>query len=147
MGTAIRYTHSVQQLEKKGEAYGIQSSAVDGMDLLKVLEATKKAVGYIKKTGKPYFLVCNTYRFRAHSMFDAELYRDKKEVEEWKKEDPIPKFKSHLLEKKLITQKEIDVMEQSIEEVVQKSIAFAEEGTWENVNDLDKFVYTEPKAS
>lgn len=79
-------------------------------------------------------------------MFDAELYRDKKEVEEWKNEDPIPKFKSHLLEKKLITQKEIDVMEQSIEEVVQKSIAFAEKGTWEDVNDLHKYVYTEPKA-
>lgn len=147
MGTAIRYTHSVQQLEKKGEAYGIQASAVDGMDLLAVLEATQKALEYIRKTGKPYFLVCNTYRFRAHSMFDAELYRDKKEVEEWKKEDPIPKFKSHLLEKKLITKTEIDDLEQAIEEVVEKSIAFAEEGTWEDVDDLHKYVYTELKVS
>ncbi|MFC0261798.1 pyruvate dehydrogenase (acetyl-transferring) E1 component subunit alpha [Fontibacter flavus] len=146
MGTAIRYTHSMQQLEKKGEAYGIQSSAVDGMDLLAVLEATQNAVEYIKKTGKPYFLVCNTYRFRAHSMFDAELYRDKKEVEEWKNEDPIPKFKSHLFEKRLITQNEIEDLEQAIEEMVEKSIVFAEEGTWEDVNDLHKYVYTEPKA-
>lgn len=147
MGTAIRYTHSMQQLEKKGEAFGVQSSAVDGMDLLAVLEATNKAVDYIKKTGKPYFLVCNTYRFRAHSMFDAELYRDKKEVEEWKKEDPIPKFKSFLLDKKLITEKEIVAMEQTIEKLVEKSIAFAEEGTWEDVNDLYKNVYTEQQAS
>lgn len=79
-------------------------------------------------------------------MFDAELYRDKKEVEEWKNEDPIPKFKSHLFEKRLITQNEIEDLEQAIEEMVEKSIVFAEEGTWEDVNDLHKYVYTEPKA-
>lgn len=143
MGTAIRFTHSVQQLEKKGEAYGISSAAVDGMDLLAVMEAAQQAVETIKKTGKPYFLVCNTYRFRAHSMFDAELYREKSEVEEWKKKDPIPKFKDFLLNGNLISEAQIAELESGVEEEIQKAIAFAEDGTWEATSDLTKFVYSE----
>ena len=85
MGTAIRYSHSVTEIEKKGPPYGIETSAVDGMNVIEVEKAARAAVEKIHATGKPYFLVCNTYRFRAHSMFDAELYRDKTEVEEWKK--------------------------------------------------------------
>lgn len=143
MGTAIRFTHSVQQLEKKGPAYGIESAAVDGMDLLAVMEATQKAVKTIKETGKPYFLVCNTYRFRAHSMFDAELYREKSEVEEWKKKDPIPKFQEFLLKENLISAGQIAEIETAVEEEIQKAIAFAEDGTWEETGDLTRFVYSE----
>jgi pyruvate dehydrogenase E1 component alpha subunit len=143
MGTAIRFTHSVQQVELKGAAYGIESKAVDGMDLLEVLKETHKAVQYIRQTGKPYFLVCNTYRFRAHSMFDAELYREKSEVEIWKKKDPIPAFKSYLLKKNLITEEVAAELEKEVESMVQKSVDFAEAGSWEPVEDLTKFVYSE----
>ena len=97
MGTAIRFSHSIVDIEKKGPAYGIETLAVDGMDVLAVEQAAKEAVGKIRTTGKPFFLVCNTYRFRAHSMFDAELYRDKAEVEEWKKRDPILNLQQLLL--------------------------------------------------
>lgn len=146
MGTAIRYTHSNPQLEQKAKTYGIESAAVDGMDLLAVMEATQKAVAHIRKTGRPYFLVCNTYRFRAHSMFDAELYREKSEVETWKKKDPIPKFKEFLIKEGLISEAEIATMEKNVEEELEKAIAFAENGTWEDVTDLTKFVYSEPQA-
>ena len=142
MGTALKYTHSIMELEKKGMAYGIESVAVDGMDLNAVINAASKAVAKIKETGKPYFLVCNTYRFRAHSMFDAELYRDKDEVEEWKKRDPIAVFKKHLLQEKLITEQDISAIEARIESEVQKAVDFAEAGTWEPIEDLTKFVYS-----
>lgn len=147
MGTALKYTHSDQQLEKKGPTYGIETATVNGMDLLEVMTAAQKAVDYIKKTGKPYFLVCYTYRFRAHSMFDAELYRDKKEVEEWKKQDPIPQFRDFLIKQKLISQKEIDAMEAAVEKQVQDATEFAENGNWEAVEDLTRFVYTETRTS
>jgi pyruvate dehydrogenase E1 component alpha subunit len=147
MGTALEYTHSEQQLEKKGPTYGIETATVNGMDLLEVMAASKKAVDYIRKTGKPYFLVSYTYRFRAHSMFDAELYRDKKEVEEWKKKDPIPQFRDFLIKEKLISQKEIDAVEAEVEKQVQDAIEFAENGTWEAVEDLTRFVYTETPES
>ncbi len=146
MGTAIRFTHSIQELEKRGDAYGIPSASVDGMDLLAVMDAAKKAVSTIKKTGGPYFLVCNTYRFRAHSMFDAELYREKSEVEEWKKKDPIPKFRDFLLKANLLSEEEAEAIEKSVEKEVDKAIDFAENGTWEDIRDLTKFVYSEKEA-
>ena len=143
MGTAIRFTHSMQELEKKGAAYGIESVAVDGMDVMKVRAAANYAIQKVRSSGKPYLLVCNTYRFRAHSMFDAELYRDKKEVDEWKKHDPIPQFQQYLLQEKLISETEIAEFEKKIEKKIQKSVDFAEAGTWEPMDQLTKFVYSE----
>lgn len=146
MGTALRYTHSNTELEKKGAAYGIESSAVDGMNLLKVIDAATTAVDKVRSEGKPYLLVCNTYRFKAHSMFDAELYRDRKEVEEWKKRDPIPEFKQLLLERQWITESEFTEFEQKIENKIKLAVEFAEAGTWEPVEQLTKFVYGEKKS-
>ena len=145
MGTAIRFTHSMQELEKKGAEYGIESAAVDGMDLMKVMDAANTGVQKVRSSGKPYLLVCNTYRFRAHSMFDAELYRDKKEVEEWKKHDPIPQFQQYLLQEKLITETEIAEFESKIEKKIQKSVDFAEVGTWEPIDQLTQYVYSQNK--
>lgn len=145
MGTAIKYSHSVTEIEKKGAAYNIESCVVNGMNLLEIIDAANTAVAKIKKEGKPYLLVCNTYRFRAHSMFDAELYRDKKEVEAWKKLDPIPQFQNYLLKEKLITQSEITDFENKIEIKIQKAVDFAEAGTWESSTELTRFVYSENK--
>jgi len=146
MGTAIRYTHSMQELEKKGAGYGVESSAVNGMNLMDVINAANEAVQKVRDKGKPYLLVCNTYRFRAHSMFDAELYRDKKEVEEWKKRDPIPEFQELLLKQKMITKKEIKELEKQVDTEIQKAVDFAEAGTWEPIEQLTKFVYSEKET-
>ncbi|MGY5850049.1 pyruvate dehydrogenase (acetyl-transferring) E1 component subunit alpha [Salegentibacter sp. F14] len=147
MGTALRYSHSVQEIEKKGQAYGIESKAIDGMDLLKVMTAANRAVELVRKSGNPYLLVCNTYRFRAHSMFDAELYREKSEVEEWKKRDPIPKFRKYLLKEKLITETQLQKIEERLKAEIQKAVDFAEAGTWEPIEELTRFVYSENPAS
>lgn len=142
MGTAIRYTHSEINLEKKALAYGIQTSTVDGMDVLKVYEKAIEATNWIRKNSAPYFLVCNTYRFRAHSMFDAELYRTKEEVEEWKKRDPIAELSKELIAQNIINDQSIKEIEQSIEKEIQNAIDFAENGTWESVDQLQQFVYS-----
>lgn len=147
MGTAIKYTHAMTELEKKGAAYGIESAVVDGMDLMAMTEAANIAVEKVRSSGKPYFLVCNTYRFRAHSMFDAELYRDKKEVEEWKKRDPILQFQQHLLQQQWITDNEIAAFESEIQTKIQKAVDFAEAGTWEPLDQLNRFVYSENKIT
>ncbi|MEO9482470.1 MAG: pyruvate dehydrogenase (acetyl-transferring) E1 component subunit alpha [Ekhidna sp.] len=143
MGTALKYTHSMQDLEKKGDCYNIPSAAVNGMDIMAVANATKQAIDEIRRTGGPYFLICNTYRFRAHSMFDAELYRSKEEVEEWKKQDPIPAFQKLLVDQDLISKEEIRKMDQDIEQEMQEAVDFAEAGTWEPVEQLTKFVYSD----
>lgn len=145
MGTAIRFTHAVRELEKKAAAYGIESVAVDGMDVLAVEQAAKEAAEKVRATGKPFFLVCNTYRFRAHSMFDSELYRGKTEVEEWKKKDPIPRLQQYLMKLNLLTEAELAEVNNKVESEVGKAVAYAEAGTWEPVEDLTKFVYSESK--
>lgn len=145
MGTAIQYTHAVTNLEVKGAPYGITTTSVDGMDLRTVFEAATQATEAIRKTSKPYLLICNTYRFRAHSMFDAELYRDKKEVEEWKKRDPIPKLQQDLMNQHGVVQKDIDEIVTRVEMEVQRAVDFAEAGTWESIDNLTKYVYSENK--
>lgn len=142
MGTALRYSHSVQELEKKGEAYNVESATVNGMNVIEVLKAAEKATEYIRTTGKPYFLVCNTYRFRAHSMFDAELYREKTEVQNWKERDPIIGLSEILLKSQLISQDDIHKIEQEVKVDIQKAVDFAEEGTFEPIEDLTKHVYS-----
>lgn len=143
MGTAIRFTHSVVELEKKGPAYGIETATVDGMDVLAVEKAAKEAAEKVRTSGKPFFLVCNTYRFRAHSMFDAELYRDKSEVEEWKKRDPILNLRQPLMDQNLLAQNDIDTMVKRADQVIQDAVDFAGAGTWEPLENLTRYVYSE----
>ena len=138
-GSTVRYSHTATVTEKKG----IASSAVDGMNLIKVMQAANAAVEKIKSTGKPYLLICNTYRFRAYSMFDVELYRAKKKVEEWKRQDPIPQFEQFLLQQQWITESEIAGFESKIKTKIQKALDFAEESAREPLEQLTKFIYTE----
>lgn len=145
MGTAIRFTHASADLVKKGIAYGIESSSVDGMDVLAVEKASTQATNFIRETGKPFFLVCNTYRFRAHSMFDAELYREKSEVEGWKKRDPILAFRNNLASQYNVSDNMIKELTDRIEDEVQRAVDFAEVGTREPVEELTQHVYSENK--
>ena len=143
MGTALKYSHAMTEIEKKGAGYGIESAKVDGMDLQAVINAANNAVQKVRNEEKPFLLVCNTYRFRAHSMFDAELYREKAEVEEWKKRDPILQFQQFMLQQKWITEEEIELMNMKIERKIQISVDFAEAGTCEPLEELTNFVYSE----
>ena len=147
MGTALRLEHCVTELVKKADAYNVASAAVDGMDVLAVEAATQKALAYIRSGVGPYFLECRTYRFRAHSMFDAELYRSKAEVEEWKKRDPISNLSAHLKSEGAITDADIEEMERKVAHEIAEAVNFAEAGTWEPVEDLTRFVYSERRTS
>lgn len=146
MGTALKYSHSVTNLVQKAESYGIGHAVVDGMDVLAVEQAAQKAAVEVRENGKPFFLECVTYRFRAHSMFDPELYRDKAEVEEWKQRCPISTLTQQLKAQGQITDADVERIEQSIRQEITDAIAFAEAGTWEPVEELNRFVYSEPNA-
>ncbi|MCF6148316.1 MAG: pyruvate dehydrogenase (acetyl-transferring) E1 component subunit alpha [Candidatus Kuenenia sp.] len=143
MGTALKYSQSVTDLSKKVESYDVASSSVDGMDVLAVEAAVKKAVEFVRSGKGPYFLEFRTYRFRAHSMFDPQLYRTKEEVEEWKKRDPIDTFIHRLKDQGLINDTDIKELEEKAEAEINEAVVFAEAGTWEPVEDLTRFVYSE----
>ena len=89
MGTALARSESQTDMALKAAGYAIAAWAVDGMDVLAVEEAARRAVDAVAAGAGPHFLELRTYRFRAHSMFDPELYRDKAEVERWMERDPI----------------------------------------------------------
>jgi pyruvate dehydrogenase E1 component alpha subunit len=146
MGTRLDVSHSQTDLAKKAASYAVTAAAVDGMDILAVEEAAKTAAEYVRSGKGPYFLECLTYRFRAHSMYDPELYRDKAEVEEWKKRDPIPALIARLQGDGSSTGAKVQQMESGIAKEIEESIAFAEAGTLEPVEDLLRFVYSEKRA-
>jgi pyruvate dehydrogenase E1 component alpha subunit len=145
MGTRVNFAQSVTDLASKGAAYAVKSEVVDGMDVLAVREAAKRACKFVRQGKGPYFLECRTYRFRAHSMFDAELYRTKEEVEEWKKRDPIILLERLLRERAIFTDADRDSLELEVAAEVEKAVAFAEAGTLEPVEELTRFVYSEGK--
>ncbi len=142
MGTRLDYSHAVTDLAKRAGAYGMPAVAVDGMDVLAVEAAAIPAAEAVRFGQGPQFLECRTYRFRAHSMYDPELYRDKAEVEEWKKRDPIPALIRRLQEDG--TKVGLEQIERAIAQEIDQAIAFAEAGTLEPVEDLTRFVYSEP---
>lgn len=146
MGTALRLTESVTEIAKKGDGYNVANAVVDGMDLLAVVEAAGKAVASVRE-GRPFLLECRTYRFRAHSMFDAELYRSKDEVAKWKTRDPIPMFFDQMKTANVLSDADYESIELEVAKEVDESVAFAEAGTWEPVSDLTRFVHSEVKPS
>jgi TPP-dependent pyruvate/acetoin dehydrogenase alpha subunit len=123
--------------------FGVPCEPVDGMDVLAVEAATRRAVARIRDGAGPYFLEYRTYRFRAHSAFDSELYRSKQEVEEWKRRDPISGLVERLEQTGALSESDLAAMEADIQSEVDAAVAFAEVGNWEPVEDLTRFVYTE----
>jgi pyruvate dehydrogenase E1 component alpha subunit len=142
MGTALRYAQAVQDLTKKADSYNVPAEAVDGMDVLAVEAAAKKAAALVRAGQGPYFLECRCYRFRGHSAFDTELYRTKDEVEAWKKQDPIITFTRYLQEQGLANLEDLEEIEKEVTAEMEAAVAFAEAGTWEPVEDLTRFVYS-----
>ena len=116
---------------------------VDGMDVLAVAESSRTAVEAIRAGGGPHFLELRTYRFRAHSMFDPELYRDRGEVEEWKNRDPIEALKRTLEADGMLSNDDWAAIEDTVARVVDDAVAFAEAGTLEAVEELTRFVHSE----
>ena len=142
MGTALEISESETNLARKAAAYNLSSSQVDGMNVIDVAESVEKAAEDIRAGKGPVFLECLTYRFRAHSMFDAELYREKAEVEVWKKKGPLIVFQKKLEAMGLWTQIDVEELEQEVAAIIDEAIEYAENGTLEPVDDLEKFVYS-----
>jgi pyruvate dehydrogenase E1 component alpha subunit len=142
MGTAVARYESETDLCVKAAAYGMEALEVDGQDIVAVHEATKRARQRIAEGGAPIFLEYKTYRFRAHSMFDPDLYRDKREIEEWKTRGPLHTFTARLKSEGKLTEEQFLALDAKVGEEVERAVAFAEAAAWEPVEDLGRDVYT-----
>lgn len=142
MGTPERIELAGRGVCAKAEVHGVRAQAVDGMDVAAVWRAAGEALAEAR-SGQPRLLECNTYRFRAHSMFDAELYRQREEVKKWEQRDPVRAFAERLLNSGMLEQSEWERWEQEVATEVAAAVAFAEAGTAEPVEELLRFVYAE----
>ncbi len=142
MGTALDRAQSQTDLTVKAASYRVPTLAVDGMDVEACHTAAQEGVGHVRDTGGPFFIEFRTYRFRAHSMFDPELYRDKAEVERWRERDPIRSFTDQCRRDGTLSDADVRDIEESAATEIEAAVAFAEAGTWEDAADLERDVLT-----
>lgn len=140
MGTAVERASAVSQIRQKAEGYGMKNSMVSGGDVMKVYNAARESIDYVRTNSQPYLLEVETYRLRGHSMGDPERYRTQDEVMSRKENEPIRTFRKQLLAKKTATAKQLDEILAEVDAEVQASVEFAEaspepapEALWENV--------------
>lgn len=145
MGTALARHQSQPDIAAKANAYAMGSDTVDGMDVLAVETATSRALELVRNGHGPYLLEYRTYRFRAHSMYDAELYRTKDEVNDWKRRDPIATFEQHLRHAQLLRDDDLQAIEALITTEIEAAVGFAEAAPWEPVQDLHRDVHTQQR--
>jgi len=142
MGTALTRHQSQPDIARKAQAYGMPAESVDGMDVVAVEAATRQAAEAVRRGDGPRLLEFRTYRYRAHSMADPELYRGKPEVETWKARDPIATFAARLQAEGRLTDADMASLEADVAAEVDEAVRFAEAGPWEPVEDLTRDVYT-----
>jgi pyruvate dehydrogenase E1 component alpha subunit len=141
MGTALVRSESQTDIHLKAQNYNIAAEAVDGMDVLAVESAAQRAVAQVRRGDGPYFLELRTYRYRAHSMSDPELYRSKEEVAQWRGRDPLSLFDAYLRSQGMLNNAELKTLETDVANEIDWAVAEAEKGGWEPVADLERDVY------
>lgn len=140
MGTALAREHAQTDLAMRAASYGMPAWAVDGMDVEAVEQAARRAVEGIRNGAGPHFLELRTYRFRAHSMYDPDRYRDKAEIEEWKSRDPIGLLTDRMREDGEPVDEEVARIEQRISAEIDDAVEAAEQAPEEPVENLLRHV-------
>jgi pyruvate dehydrogenase E1 component alpha subunit/2-oxoisovalerate dehydrogenase E1 component len=139
MGMAVERAEADTDIGHKGVAYHMPGEVVDGMDVVAVEAAARRLVAQVRESTVPCLLECRTYRFRAHSMFDAQLYRQRAELETWRQRDPITRLQAWLAETSMLHAEEVERIEAEVAAEIDAAVAFAEAGTLEHVEELERF--------
>jgi pyruvate dehydrogenase E1 component beta subunit/2-oxoisovalerate dehydrogenase E1 component len=147
MGSAVARVQANPDFVPRAASYGMPAESVDGNDVVSVEAAARRLVEAARAGGGPQFLECRTYRTRPHSMFDAEKYRDKAEVAEWRKRAPITRFQSWLLDNNLMHPEEVDAIEAEVEAQLRNAVAACEQAPLEPVGDLTRHVVAETRPT
>jgi TPP-dependent pyruvate/acetoin dehydrogenase alpha subunit len=127
VSTRISYSCKVEDLSIRAQSYGIPGVRVDGFDVLAVYEAAVQAVARARRGDGPTLLVTEAYRFEGHYAGEPEVYRDRAEVQEWRKKDPIPRFRNYLIEHSQATAAQLDAIDAEIKQEMVDAVRFAQE--------------------
>lgn len=140
MGVPLADSEVETDIWRKAKAYRMPAEQVDGMDPVAVEAATRRAVEQLRAGGGPHFLELRTYRFRAHSMFDTQAYRTRDEIEGWKHLDPIERLRAWMVANHAISDAQVAAIETEVAAEIDAAVAFAEAGTLEPAEELERFV-------
>ncbi len=143
MGTSVERVSNVTAMHKMGDGYNMPNEAVDGMDPVAVAKSVSKAMEKARKGDGPTLLEIKTYRYKGHSMSDAQQYRTKDEVAEYVKLDPIYKVLEVIKTKKYATDQEIAEIDASVKEHIKEIVKFAEDSPFPEDADLYADVYAQ----
>jgi len=143
MSTPVKRAVSSPSIAERARAYGMQTMVVDGNDVVSVFVAAKAAAEKARRDSEPVFLECVTYKMKGHGVYDKGDYRPKEEVAEWLERDPIKVFKERLLDRNLMTQKEIDEVESATQREVEEAVTFAMQGEALPFDQIKSYVYAE----
>ena len=140
MSTSLRKQANISDLALRGQAYGIKSVSMDGNDAIGIYLATRDAREYVKEKG-PMLLVLNTYRWMGHSKSDANVYRTKQEIDEWKKRCPIKKMREQMISEGIFTDEELDAIDAQAVADVEEAVRFAESSQSPRIEEAARDVY------
>ena len=146
MGTALARSEAQTDLALRASGYGMPAWPVDGMDVEAVVDGTDRALATVRSGTGPAFLEFQTYRFRAHSMYDPELYRDKSEVVEWRERDPITILFDRMLADGEIDADGLAAIEAAVDIEIERAVEFADASPFEDVATLERHVYAPASA-
>ena len=143
MGTSVDRTTNVKNLAEIGESYDMPAKSVDGMKVTEVHDAIKWAADHARSGKGPVLLDIRTYRYKGHSMSDPQKYRTKEEVAKYKAQDPVLFVKDILVENKIVTEKKLAQITENVKNIVDESVAFAEESPMPEAKELYIDIYAE----
>ncbi|HEY3111171.1 MAG TPA: thiamine pyrophosphate-dependent enzyme [Chloroflexota bacterium] len=141
MSTPIERSSAVADLSARAAAFGMPSANVDGMDVLAVREAVHHAAERARRGDGPSLLVSDTYRFEGHNVGDGQRYRTREEVERWRQSDPILRFRDVVARHGLMSEAEVDAIEQEVRDELAAAVAFANESPEPSPETLEDDVY------
>ena len=144
MGARPEEQFKVPEIFRRAQAYGIAGKRIDGMDVVAVHAAMTEAIERARGGGGPTIIEAITYRFRGHSMADAESYREKAEVRKWQKRDPIRILDERLVKGGLVARRELHEIQRQVERQVQDAVAFADNSPFPSLDTLFQNIYSTP---
>ena len=144
MGTSLERAMSSQNVASKACAYELASESVDGMDVLKMREATRRAIKRAREESSPTLIEARTYRYMGHSMSDPGKYRTRAEVEKYQERDPIKIFTKTLKDNGILSDSDIAEIEAQVKEEVERAVRFADESPLPDPKELYTDIYANP---
>jgi TPP-dependent pyruvate/acetoin dehydrogenase alpha subunit len=141
MGFPVSKAVNIEKLSQRACSYGIKGLTIDGNDVMGIYNTVVRLSDEIRKGNGPILLECETYRWKGHSRMDAERYRTKEEVEEWKTKCPIKRFKKYLIENNITNSSEIKVIEDKVKEEIADANKFAKDSPFPDPGSALEDVY------